>query len=165
MYEYVCRYNSLKESLWNAFEWYQRAGGLLAAQEAEALRAAQLSFFESSVAALRSVPTYGPAELTTDLNACSADWSSAPTDNDFETVPIQNAEETFFHSTVSNQDSENDLFETAEGSPVELCQPENEERPVEIEAINNVCPVEPDTSQSDDTPPPPPPPPSTQLDS
>jgi hypothetical protein len=46
---------------------YHCAGGLLCAQEAEALRAAQLSYFEASTQALLKVPLYGPAELTRDL--------------------------------------------------------------------------------------------------
>lgn len=166
---FIDSYNSVKDSLWNAFEWYQRAGGLLAAQEAEALRAAQLSFFESSVAALRSVPSYGPAELTSDLNACSSE-TSINNVNTFESVPYQdNAEEDQIFSSppVSNQDSENDLFETQNQVHVEYQEPEETVETNEHQAEYQADPPPPPTPQwaetseteVDEAPPPPPPPP------
>ncbi len=41
-------YESTKGSLWAAFDWYHRAGGLLAAQEAETLREVRSSSCEIS---------------------------------------------------------------------------------------------------------------------
>ena len=49
-------YNAVRGALWNAFDWYGRAGGLLAAQEAEALRAAQVAFLLLPSATSRPCP-------------------------------------------------------------------------------------------------------------
>jgi hypothetical protein len=119
--------------------------------------------------ALRTVPTYGPAELTADLNACSADWSSNNADIGFENT-YGDAEVGIFESSLANQDSENDLFQTTEhqhrDSPIPSSPVlDNGEESCNQDEVENVSlsPSENDETASVQNPttssPPPPPPP------
>mmetsp|Transcript_59924 Transcript_59924/g.120301 ORF Transcript_59924/g.120301 Transcript_59924/m.120301 type:complete len:466 (-) Transcript_59924:852-2249(-) len=151
-------YNSIKDALWSAFEWYQRAGGLLAAQEAEALRAAQLSFFESSVAALRRVPPYGPTELTVDLNACSGvtappqtgDWPSGGGGGG------GGSEDSSGQFVGTDDDTEEALFQ---GNPNPLGSSAEQEVPPPPPPPPPPHEYEDEAEQEQSAPPPPPPPP------